>query len=174
MDAPSQLVAQCHATAHKVGYAVPCPTRIPAGLSATPGTADCSLEIIGAAGEGGCSHLWRGWIFGSSNVLEQHLVITGAPTELKDATKVVNGPIWRDICPCRVRPIRSLRINGWKIQAVFVPPAANEGSAFAGHVVMIWTVSGHTYGAGFHDLDGVRQTLRRDEELVRAMKLVSQ
>jgi hypothetical protein len=46
-------------------------------------------------------------------------------------------------------------INGWRTRAVYVPPKTNEGSAFARHVVLIWTVSGHTYGVGFHEVQGL-------------------
>lgn len=39
--------------------------------------------------------------------------------------------------------------NGWRVRVVFVPAATNQGSAFANHVVLVWTVGAHTYAAGF-------------------------
>ena len=59
------------------------------------------------------------------------------------------------------------------MQAVSVPPAWNDGSAFANHVVLVWTVGRHTYGVGFHDVTGIPQTLRRDEELAKSIELVA-
>jgi len=58
------------------------------------------------------------------------------------------------------------------MRAVYVPPATNDGSAFAHHVVLIWTVGHHTYGFGFHNLHGRRETLLLDEELARHLILV--
>src|SRR5439155_4117191 len=77
--APPSFRSQCRAAARAVGYAVPCPTRVPAGLTATgvAGPTACRLEIVGAGGLGGCARSWRGWVVGSSWVGRQHLVITG-------------------------------------------------------------------------------------------------
>jgi hypothetical protein len=57
--------------------------------------------------------------------------------------------------------------------AVYVPPETNEGSAFARHVVLIWTVRGHTYGIGFHNVRGLRQTLVLDTALAKGINLVT-
>jgi len=51
--------------------------------------------------------------------------------------------------------------------------ATNDGSAFANHVVLIWTVGTHTYGVGFHNLVGIPATLALDVALARGIKLVS-
>jgi hypothetical protein len=48
-----------------------------------------------------------------------------------------------------------------------------SGSAFARHVVLIWTVSGHTYGVGFHNVHGIRPTLDLDVALARGITLVA-
>jgi hypothetical protein len=58
------------------------------------------------------------------------------------------------------------------MHSVYVPPATNDGSAFAQHVVLIWNEAGHTYGVGFHNTRGTRRTLLLDEELARNIKLV--
>jgi len=63
-------------------------------------------------------------------------------------------------------------INGWRMRTVFVPPATNDGSAFMSHVVLIWTVQGHTYGVGFHKVHNIRQTLSLDAALARGIELV--
>src|SRR5437899_3048350 len=90
------LRAICRAAALRVGYPVPCPTRVPAGLTATgvAGPTGCSLDIVSAGGLGGCARSWRGWVVGSSTVGRQHLVITASPRPLRSYAKVVNGPAW--------------------------------------------------------------------------------
>ena len=52
------------------------------------------------------------------------------------------------------------------MRAVFVPQATNDGSAFANHVVLIWTVGRHMYGVDFHNVGGFRRTLMLDLKLV--------
>jgi hypothetical protein len=166
VQASTTLLAKCQATATKLGYPVACPTRVPDGLVPTAGTR-CKLEVIGL----GCGRPWRKWAFGSSETADQHLVVTASPRPLRNAAKLVNGPAWYPAA--RVRLLRSLTLNGWEMQAIHVPPATNEGSAFMNHVVLVWTVDGHTYGVGFHNVHGVRATLDLDLTLARGIKLVA-
>jgi hypothetical protein len=39
------------------------------------------------------------------------------------------------------------------------------------HVVLIWTVDGHTYGVGFHDVHGIPEALALDVALARSIVL---
>ena len=169
--ASGKLLAKCRAAASAVGYAVPCPTRLPAGLTPTHGSGGCQLDIIGPGGIGGCARSWRSWVVGSSETSDQHLAVVGTPRAVGDFAKVVNGPAWYPAA--RVRVLRRLTINGWEMAAVYVPPETNEGSAFARHVVLIWTARGHTYGIGFHNVRGLRQTLALDTALAKGIKLVT-
>ena len=169
--ASGKLLAKCRAAASAVGYAVPCPTRLPAGLTPTHGSGGCQLDIIGPGGIGGCARSWRSWVVGSSETSDQHLAVVGTPRAVGDFAKVVNGPAWYPAA--RVRVLRRLTINGWEMAAVYVPPETNEGSAFARHVVLIWTVRGHTYGIGFHNVRGLRQTLVLDTALAKGINLVT-
>jgi hypothetical protein len=170
--APASLVADCHRTARAVGYPVPCPTRIPFGLAETGrnGPSLCTLHIIGPGGVGGCVRSWRGWVVGSSETPDAHLVITASPVPLRNDAKVVNGPGWYP--SARVKPLRRLTINGWRMRAVYVPPATNDDSAFMYHVVLIWTVGGHTYGVGFHNMHGIPRTLALDKALAKGIRLI--
>ena len=68
---------------------------------------------------------------------------------------------------------KAVTINDWPIQAVYVPLGTNVGSAFARHVVLIWTVGGHSYGVGFHNVRGLEQTLDLDVAFARALRLVA-
>jgi hypothetical protein len=126
-------------------------------------TPACKVSLI-CPGTGS----WRGWVIGSSQSAEQHLVITASPHLLRDYARVVYGSAWNR--SAHVRPLGWVKIGGRRVRAVLVP----EGSetAFGGHVVLIWTVGQHTYGVGFHNFAGVRETKLLDEELARYVKLV--
>ena len=171
VQSSAALLAKCRATAAEVGYSVPCPTRTPKGLAPTRAIGRCKLDVIGPGATEGCGRAWRGWVVGSSETNDQHLVITASPHPLRNAAKVVNGPAWYP--GARVRPLRSLTVNGWQTRAVYVPVKTNAGSAFMRHVVLIWTVDGHTYGVGFHKDKGFRETLELDVALVRGIRLVA-
>ena len=170
--ASAQLKAKCVATAKAVGYPVPCPLRVPAGLMAYGGRPGCELDIIGAAKP--CPNTrfsWRGWVVGSSVTSDQHLVLVASPRPIKSYAKVVNGPAW--LAGEHVRILGLITIRGRRMHEVFVPPALNEGSAFAGHVVLIWTAGQHTYAFGFHDVSTIKQTLALDLTLGRSLTLIA-
>jgi hypothetical protein len=169
--ASSALRAKCRATARSVGYPVPCPLRIPAGLAVNGSASPTAcLDVIGPGGVGGCDKSWRGWIIGTSDVGADHLVITASPQPLTNYAKLVNGPAWYP--RARVRALGWVKINGWRMRSVYVPPATNDGSAFMHHVVLIWSEAGHTSGVGFHNARGIRRTLLLDEELATHIKRV--
>lgn len=170
VPAPAAVLSQCQRTADAVHYRVPCPTRIPAYLAPTESVGDCRLKIIGPGGNGRCSRAWHGWVVGSGETNDQHLVISASPRPLDDPAKVVNGPAWYR--GARVRPLEAMRINGWRTRAVYVPPGTNEGSAFAHHVVLIWTAGGHTYAVGFHDVAGIHETLALDVGFARGIRMI--
>jgi hypothetical protein len=146
---------------------------MPPRLAATrpAGSSGCGLDVIGAGGVGACAKSWRGWVVGSSDAGGQHLVITASPRPLANFAKLVNGPAWYP--SQRVRVLGSIEIKGWRMRSVYVPPATNDGSAFMDHVVLIWTVRGHTYGIGFHNVDGIKKTLALDISLARGITLVN-
>ena len=170
ITAPRALLTKCRATARAVGYPVPCPTRIPAGLAVGSSAPTGCLDVIGPGGVGGCAKSWRGWVVGTSNIGAEHLVITASPRPLTNYAKLVNGPAWYP--HARVRALGWVQIKGWRMRAVYVPPATNDGSAFMHHVVLIWSDAGHTYGIGFHNATGIHRALLLDEELAKTIKLV--
>jgi len=93
-----------------------------------------------------------------------------SPRPIRDYAKVVNGPAWY--------PRARVEVDGWttvrgrRIRWMFVPPATNEGSAFAGHVVLVWTTGGHTYAVGFHDATTRCAARAMDLELARHLRMV--
>lgn len=172
--APRVLIRKCRATARLVGYAVPCPTAIPAGLAIGSSTSSTGcLDVIDAGGRPACGPAgkpWRGWVVGTSNVGAQHLAITASPRLLGNYAKLVNGPAWYP--RARVRSLGPVEVNGGRMQAIYVPPATNDGSMFMHHVVLVWSVKGHTYGFGFHNTRGIRRALLLDEQLAPHFQLV--
>ena len=161
VPAGAALREQCRSTARSLGYPVPCLRKVPRQMGRLGG-----LAFIGQGPPGS----WRQWAVGSTSVGPEHLVTTASPRRLSSDAKVVNGPAWYP--RARVQPMGRVTINGWRMHAVYVPPATNDGSAFAHHVVLIWTVGDHTYGFGFHNLRGLRITLQLDKELARHLILV--
>jgi len=175
---------ECRVAARVVGYAVPCPMRIPRGLVGTPtgiptptgvnAQPGCQprFRIVGVSP---CRPFrgWEGWIAGSSEVRwpREHLGIFASPSPIDDYAKFVNGPGWYP--GARVDVGGWITVNGWRARWMFVPPRTNDGSAVAGHVMLIWTTGGHTYGVGFHDTSTRAVTRAMDLELVRYIRLVS-
>ena len=176
--APPIVMRECTKTARAVGYPVPCPTRLLPGMPAFGGDPSrgprCQSQFIAPAT---CAPAWRGWVVGSSAVgigdpagQFQHLVIVASPHPIRNYARVVNGPAWY--------PEASERLGGWltvgpwHARWVAVPPATNDGSAFAGHIVLVWATAGHTYAAGFHNISGERATKQLDTALIRGLRLV--
>jgi len=170
--ASAELLAACRSTARAVGYPVSCPMRVPQGLTETGsgGRPRCAIHIIGAGGMGGCAKSWRGWVIGSSTIGDQHLVMTASPKRMRNHARVVNGPAW--YTNARVKLLAWVNVGGTRMRAVLVPPETNAGSAFADHVVLIWTVGDHTYGVGFHNAHGLRRTMALNEELAKHVRLI--
>jgi hypothetical protein len=128
-------------------------------------SARCQIHYIGPAR---CDRRWKGWVVGSSGVGRQHLVIVASPSAEPEYAKLINGPGWY---PGAGEQLGGwVRVHGWRVRWVTVPPATNDGSAFAGHIVLVWTVRGHTYGVGFHDVSPSTRAL--DLDLLRSVRLV--
>ena len=120
VPASAQLKAECVATAKAVGYSVPCPLRVPAGLAAYGGRPGCTIDIIGPAEPcPNTAFIWRGWVVGSSVTTDEHLVLGASPRPMQSYAKVVNGPAWQ--AGERVRVLGLVTIRGWGMHEVFVP-----------------------------------------------------
>ena len=169
--APADLRAECHATARAVGYAVPCPLRIPLGLIGDGGSPTCELGIICP----GIAHArtrasWRGWVVGSSTAANEHLTLTASPQRLASYAKFVNGPAW--VPGERVKILGWVRVDGRRVREIYVGAAANEGSSFSNDIAFIWNEGAHTYGIGFREVGGAKNALALDIELARGIELV--
>lgn len=160
VSVPRTFIAQCRSTAKAVGYPVPCPTRVPPGFNknqdgAAPG---CSITIVCPAPSGR-------WVLGESASATQHLIIRASPRPVASYLRFVDWPAGS----AHVKALGWLSIKHWRVRIVFV---STLGSAFAHHVVLMWTVGGHTYGVGFHDFTGLQRTLLLDKELIRSVSLI--
>jgi hypothetical protein len=164
---PASYLAQCRLTARKLGYPVPCPTRLPAAMTQHQdgATLNCNITVICPSDSGP----WKGWATGSLASPTQHLVITAAPRPLSNYAKAVDGPGWSPTA--HVLPLAWVTTSRWRMRAVFVSPDTNE-SAFAHHIAMVWTVGAHTYAVGFHNFTGMLATLRLDQQLAPWIELV--
>ena len=170
-----RLLRQCQRTARAVGYPVPCPTALPEGLVGTAVTAGpCRgyrSQLVGTA----CASIaaWRGWVFGSTQLGTgrsfQHLVIQVAPRPVSYA-EAVNGPT---VTPGDHPEVGGpITIDHRRMRWLFVNPQTNPGSAFMGHVVLVWTEAGHTYAVGFHAVTSLTAAAALDYQLVRRLQLV--
>jgi hypothetical protein len=136
--ASTKVREECDETAGRVGYAVPCPTLLPAGLSATPAVAGCGFAVVAAAGQAGCGGAeWHDWIVGSSQVGNettagfQHLVVVAAPRIIRDPARAIDGPA---MAPgSRVQGLGVVRIGRETMHWYFVPPNLNTKRTFLLH-----------------------------------------
>ena len=165
-DAPPAFRAQCRSTARDLGYPIPCPLRVPRSFVVYVQrgmTRACKITIV-CPGTGA----WRGWVWGTTQSWDAHLVVQASPHPLRNYAKLVYGPEWTP--NDHVKPLAWTTVGRNRPRAVLVPSGSD--ALFGDHVVMIWTVGQHTYGVGFHNFTGIRQTLRLDEELMRHVALI--
>lgn len=171
---------QCAAAARTVGYAVPCPTRVPRGLvqGNLQAGSSCGAYLVQAAGYGNCARVWRGWVLGSGTAGGADFVIAASPTPLSDV-QLVDGPFWVKQTD-RVLLLGLRRINGWQMRMVYVPMQANRygattnaGSVFANHVVLIWTSGGHSYAVGVRAANDVARAAELATAFARQIVLVT-
>jgi hypothetical protein len=170
VPASAELLAMCRATARSVGYPVPCPTRVPAGLVGVGGSSRCVLEIIGA----GCPTTppcWCGWVVGAGVSGTHDLALLASPRPIAGYARLVNGPAWYPAA--RTRPLGWIVVNGRRMREVWVPAASNDGSSFSDHLALIWSGVGHTYAIGFQNVDGMAETLRLDRILAGGIRMIS-
>jgi hypothetical protein len=168
--APGSFLRACRQTAAEVAYPVPCPSEILAGATPPRQVTTCRIGLIGAGGLGGCSRAWRGWVVGSMQTDQHHLVLQASPEPVRSLSKMINGPGWYR--GARVVPLGIVHVDGWTMREVFADPATNEGSIFAGHVVLVWTTGGHTYALGFHLSSSRRETEILNEAVAGSVSLV--
>ena len=168
-----QVLNECQRTADVVRYAVPCPMMLPAGIAPTPGVGGCSFAFIAADLKRGCGAVeWRGWIFGSTQLTGsnagaagfQHLALQGAPRVVRDPARAIDGPAM--VPGSSVRALGETHVGNQMMRWYYVTPRTNIGSAFMNHLVLVWTLSGHTYADGFHVVDTLAQARALDLELI--------
>lgn len=153
---------------------------LPQRLTQFPDMHGCQLRIVGAGGGPNCAPVWHGWIVGDGEVLVpgttgvlQHLALQGAPRIVSTPVRAIDGPgRFLDGIRPRVQPRGHIHVAGRLMHWYLVPPATNLGSAFSGHLVMVWNADGHTYAYGFHELDTFAVARALDLELAEHLVVV--
>lgn len=146
------MAEDCLTTAANVGYAVPCPTKLPP--EATPcGLLESVPSCPGAfmTSGGGEFNEWAvlSVVFPTkdpslrTSTGEGHLVIESSPMSLGAERFIYHGP------PGRLIPAGTSRVGTVDAEWFRVSPS-NIGSIFLDHLVLVWTIGNHTYGVGFH------------------------
>jgi hypothetical protein len=112
-------------------------------------------------------------VVGSSVVAgtREHLVLQASPSVVPDPAKAIDGPGWYK--GASVRPLGIETLNGRTVRFYYVPPATNDGSAFAGHVAMVWSENGHTYAVGFHNILRQHTTEQLNVALLRGIRFIA-
>ncbi len=173
----AEVTGECQTTADAVGYAVPCPELLPAGMSPTEPVHGCRFAFVAEVGWAGCSDVRPdGWFFGSSDVGGknagaagfQHFVVFGAPRVVRQPARAIDGPA---VYPQGVQSRGKLQIKGKTMRWYFVPP--DNPSAFRGHLVLVWTQNGHTYSYGFHITGTTGAARALDLEVLEHLNIVS-
>jgi hypothetical protein len=158
------LAASCRKVARRVGYPVPCPTRLPKEMY--------TFSFLPVFPRGGA---WKRWAdasgYGGHGIVAvtEHLAITASPKPTGPA-KLVNGPGW--LPGERVQLIGQVTVGRQPMQEVYVPPKTNDGSMFMHHIVLVWTQGGHTYGVGFHDTGNRKRIEVLNAAVAASIKLV--
>ena len=165
VPASDEVRRQCERAAAELGFAVPCPGVLPKGSYSTPPLVEgCRLRLVGP----GC-FVWHRWLVGSiefpSTLRVGHLLVQGSPRP-RSPVRFVYGPAWWP--EATVQIIGRDRIRRSTARWIEVPDGSE--SLFGGHLLLMWTESGNTYGIGFHGYDpGAREL---DLAVARSLTMV--
>lgn len=99
-----------------------------------------------------------------------HFAIIGAPRVIRNPARAIDGPAMFPDSRVEFRGI--VRIGRRAFRSYYVPPALNDGSAFGGHLVLVWVAGGHTYAYGFHVVYTYAAARALNAELVRHLTIV--
>jgi hypothetical protein len=152
------LAGQCRWAARTLHFAVPCPRLLPEESSADQGPSGGACPNLSMNFGPGCDGERR-YSFASigfpTNARVGHLVVIGAPTVMS-AKDIINSPV-RGAGEEPVTVVGTASVKGHRAQVVRVP--FSSATAFGEHLVLVWTVAGHTYALGFHGLDPMARRL---------------
>jgi hypothetical protein len=167
-DAPSELEHQCQTTATSLGFAIPCPSKLPVGAQPT--------VFVG----GNCPgrSVWVGpgysaespYAFASIQWPDPkrtgHVVFVGAPTEMS-----ASAIIYSRLPSSEAGALQSkghTAVQGVPADLFAVPD--DSATAFGSHLVVVWTLNGHTYALGFHGTDDDARQL--DNAVTSSLRMV--
>jgi hypothetical protein len=170
------VVMECRRTAQQIGYPVPCPQLLPRGAQTRrlhiPELDEQAPQFVGP---GDKATRWRRWAtfdleFPTEGMPPEitvgHLVIASSPRPFTIG-RFIFGPYQR---PGRIVLDGTAGVGGVIGTWVRVPPGPNRLSRFSEHIVLVWTIYGHTYGLGFHGLERLSRELGL--EVARSITLI--
>lgn len=168
----------CTKTATLVGYAVPCPTMLPAivlgDYSLCLGTF-MSPMTVGSCGGGPSVRRWMaatGGIDasgpGNTPSNDEHFVMEATPFRTTRYDVIAGGATIR---ASNVRVLGWAEIAGRHMRWIMVSQNA-EGSDMAGHIMLVWSAGRHTYALGFHDLWGEPLNEALDVAVAQHLRMV--
>jgi hypothetical protein len=167
----------CPRAARLLRYPVPCPTVLPQTVLGN--YLSCgSTFMIGNP----CIRKWHGWMVATGGMAAsgvgvtpsntEHLVMEAVPFRTTNYNLVANGPVWQAVGrPRTVRALNWITIGGRRMRWIIVPQDT-QGSAMAGHLMLVWTTRSHTYALGFHNLWGMSLTRALDISVARHLMLI--
>jgi hypothetical protein len=166
----------CTKAAHTLHYPLPCPAMLP---SAVLGDYGCGSFI---EAEPCGSPPWRGWMAASGgNAVtgpgetpsnDEHFVMEAAPFRTTNYNLIANGPVWVSMGrPHTVQPLGWVTIDGSRMRWIYVSQNT-EGSAMAGHIMLVWSAGPHTYALGFHNLWGKPLTEALNVAVAQHLRMV--
>lgn len=167
----------CPQTARGLRYPVPCPAMLPRAVLQAY---SCGATFMAA---NPChSRPWHGWMAASGGTdttgqgvtpsNTEHFVMESVPYRTINYDVVANGPVWKSLGrPRTVRLLGWITISGQRMRWIIVPQNT-QGSAMAGHLMLVWSTRSHTYALGFHNLYGMRLAKALDVAVARHLSMV--
>lgn len=163
------FVGQCHDAARSLGFAVPCPTRVPL-IGGEP--AGCSGACVGATGENGEVRVFVLNVEGYDDRAAAPGTVRHLTVEAFKAEDAPPNPCYDGV------PAGALDVNGHGVALLDCPPSSIEAQAnarhgegvHAEHLLGYWDSDGVRYVVSVHrTVDGTRALLER---LVSSVELV--
>lgn len=185
VHSPRRVAVECRQVAAEVGYAVPCPSLLPAASSPIVPVAG---PMVGSSEAKWFLHSGEvpglgDWVFSDvtfpSSTRVSHVSMDAAPRiatpfEMVCTCRPSGHGVYPDVAYPHNAYFNLRRIGSTSIRgrtAVVFRVLTADGSAMQQHTVVMWSRGGHTYALGFHGLDPAAAPL--DIAVADAIKYVA-
>jgi hypothetical protein len=168
----------CTKAARTLHYALPCPAMLPSIVLGDYGTCSTTFMSANPCGTG----QWRGWMTATGGInasgraetpsTDEHFVMEATPFRTTNYNLIANGPVWASMGrPHTVQALGWITIGGSRMRWIYVSQNT-QGSAMAGHIMLIWSAGPHTYALGFHNLWGKPLNEALDVAVAQHLRMV--